>query len=510
MRDGSCLAFPLATLMKSADVVVQDPSAPAASEAIATGHPPSSMRLAPGCLLAGKYRLLGLLGEGGMGTVWRAHSVVLDIDVAIKVLRGDRVDGLASDRLLREAQATAALGHPAIVRVFEFGETPAGEPFLVMELLEGLSLAEWLAQRGRMSAEQAVQMLLPIADGLVAAHAHGIIHRDIKPANIIAVPDREGAYNPKIVDFGIAKMAKPGGRILTEYGTVIGSVEYMSPEQADGREVGEQSDVWALCVTLYELVTGRRPFEGRSAPAMLMALYTKTPVPTVQLAAGDADLWAILARGLEKSPADRWPTMRALGQALATWATQRGIAVDAAGASIEHVWLGRTSGVEWRPAGPPSEERPSPPAVSSGPTLPPPAMKRSDTLSSPAASPASARPDSRAPCASSARVPSRRAQRLARVTACAFAALILVPLLGVIGLRAHGTGAGQLHTLAVAAATMPSALAETPRAAASVASSAEVPSPPAAVSVAASPSASPRHRSKAATPPMPLPSVPGF
>jgi serine/threonine protein kinase len=485
---------------------VQDPSAPPASEGLGTSRPPSSRRLAPGDLLAGKYRLLALLGEGGMGTVWRAHSVVLDIDVAIKVLRGDHGEGIAADRLLREAQATAALGHPAIVRVFEFGETPTGEPFLVMERLEGLSLAEWLAQRGRLSAEQAVQMLLPIVDGLVAAHAHGIIHRDVKPANIIAVPDREGAYNPKIVDFGIAKMAKPGGPILTEYGTVIGSVEYMSPEQADGRIVGEQSDVWALCVTLYELVTGRRPFEGRSAPAMLMALYTKTPVPTIELAAGDADLWAILARGLEKSPDERWPTMRALGQALATWATGRGITVDAAGASIEHVWLGRTSG-EWLPVGP-AIMGPSPRAISSGPTLPPPAMKRSDTLSS-LASPASPRPDSHAPCVSSARVPSRRAQRVARVTACAFAALILVPLLGVIGLRAHGTGAGGLHT---AAATMPSPLVETPHAAAPVvsASSAAPPSPPAAVSVAAGPSASPRHRPKATTPPMPLPSVPGF
>ena len=108
----------------------------------ATGRPPSSRRLAPGCVLAGKYRLLGLLGEGGMGTVWHAHSAVLDVDVAIKVLRGDRIDELASDRLRREAQATAALGHPAIVRVFEFGETPAGEPFLVMVAApEGLSLA---------------------------------------------------------------------------------------------------------------------------------------------------------------------------------------------------------------------------------------------------------------------------------------------------------------------------------------------------------------------------------
>jgi serine/threonine protein kinase len=301
---------------------------------------------APGDVLAGKYQIVGLLGEGGMGTVWRAHSLLLDIDVAIKVLHRERADLHAAERLLREARATAKLGHPAIVRAFDLGETDAGEPFLVMELLQGTSLAGWMQQRGRMPATQAVQMLLPIAGALAAAHKQGIVHRDIKPENIIIVPDEDGTYLPKIVDFGIAKLMDGGsrGEVLTQSGMILGSLEYMSPEQAEGREeVGEQTDVWALCVVLYELIAGRRPFEGPTLTALMFALYTRAPTPTTQFSAGDADLWDIIERGLHKSPSGRWPSMRSLGQALASWAVQHGITSDAAGMALERHWLARTS-----------------------------------------------------------------------------------------------------------------------------------------------------------------------
>jgi serine/threonine-protein kinase len=298
-------------------------------------------RYAPGSIFAGKYRIVGLLGEGGMGAVWRAHSLSLDVDVAIKVLHREQIPSLASARLLREARATASIGHPAIVQIFDFGETEAGEPFLIMELLEGESLAGWLDERGRISATLAVQMLLPIASALVAAHARGIIHRDIKPENIIAVPSGLGTYLPKIVDFGVAKLLSShhGARVLTEAGVILGSLEYMSPEQAEGQqEVGEQTDIWALCVVLYELISGQRPFHGATATATIFALYTRDPTPTTQLAAGDEELWAILRRGLEKSPTKRWSTMQALGRALAFWATERGITVDTAGTSLAHHW----------------------------------------------------------------------------------------------------------------------------------------------------------------------------
>jgi eukaryotic-like serine/threonine-protein kinase len=296
---------------------------------------------AAGDVIVGKYRIIGFLGAGGMGTVWRARCLLLDVDVAIKVLHREHADGDASARLLREARATASLGHPAIVRIFDFGETDAGEPFLVMELLEGVALAGWMDAHGRMPALDAVRTLLPIADALVAAHAHGVVHRDVKPDNILLVPDGVGTYLPKILDFGIAKLlTTQSGRVLTQVGAVLGSLEYMSPEQAEGRpEVGEQTDVWGLSVVLYELVTGQRPFTGSTLMAMLFSLLTREPKPTMELAAGDEELWEIIARGLRKSPAERWPDMRAFGAALASWAVQRGVSTDATGTSLTHHWL---------------------------------------------------------------------------------------------------------------------------------------------------------------------------
>ncbi|WP_437965803.1 protein kinase [Sorangium sp. So ce260] len=297
---------------------------------------------AVGEVLAGKYQIVGRLGAGGMGSVWRARSLWLDVDVAIKVLHEEQFDAHAAERLLREARATARLGHPAIVRVFDFGETDSGEPFLVMELLEGMSLSSWLEERGRIPAEQAVQMLLPVACALAAAHAQSIVHRDIKPANILVVPDGSGGHVPKVVDFGIAKLSNLASPAITQRGVIVGSPEYMSPEQADGQlEVGEQTDVWAFSVVLYELITGQRPFSGETLGAVISAIFSKEPVPTTQLGAGDEELWAILRRGLAKSPAERWPNMRSLGRALASWAVERGITADVAGTSLEHQWLAR-------------------------------------------------------------------------------------------------------------------------------------------------------------------------
>ncbi|WP_437568463.1 protein kinase domain-containing protein [Sorangium sp. So ce542] len=309
---------------------------------------------AVGEVLAGKYQIVGRLGAGGMGTVWRARSLWLDVDVAIKVLHEEQFDAHAAERLLREARATARLGHPAIVRVFDFGETDSGEPFLVMELLEGTSLSNWLEANGRMPAAQAVQMLLPVACALAAAHAQSIVHRDIKPANILVVPDGAGGHVPKVVDFGIAKLANVVSPAITQRGMIVGSPEYMSPEQADGQlEVGEQTDVWAFSVVLYELITGQRPFTGESLGAVISAIFNKEPVPTTQLGAGDEELWSILRRGLAKSPAERWPTMRSLGRALASWAVARGVTADVAGTSLAHQWLARG------PESPLTAERPA-------------------------------------------------------------------------------------------------------------------------------------------------------
>ena len=365
-----------------------------------TGGVSSSVRGSPhreravGEVLAGKYQIVGRLGAGGMGTVWRARSLWLDVDVAIKVLHEDQLDAHAAERLLREARATARLGHPAIVRVFDFGETDSGEPFLVMELLEGASLSSWLEARGRMPVEQAVRMLLPVACALATAHAQRIVHRDIKPANILIVPDGAGGHVPKVVDFGIAKVANVASPAITQRGMIVGSPEYMSPEQADGQlDVGEQTDVWAFSVVMYELITGRRPFSGETLSAVITAIFSKEPVPTTELGAGDEALWAILRRGLAKSPVDRWPSMRALGRALAAWAVERGVTADVAGTSLAHQWLAR--GVEPSPTVEKAAPRVAPAGASSGAAVAAPrpdgARGRPVALPAPAATPVARR-----------------------------------------------------------------------------------------------------------------------
>src|SRR5262249_9662448 len=157
-----------------------------------------------------KYKLTRIIGRGGMGAVWAAHNIPLDIDVAIKLIRRDRTAPGAADRLLTEARAAARLMHPAIVRVFDFGETSQGDPFIVRELLRGESLSAILRRKKRLSPTVAVQTLLPVAAALASAHGKGIVHRDLKPDNIIVITDENGALVPKIVDFGIAKLLQAG------------------------------------------------------------------------------------------------------------------------------------------------------------------------------------------------------------------------------------------------------------------------------------------------------------
>lgn len=295
-----------------------------------------------GEVFAGRYRLECPLGKGGMGTIWRARSLLLEIDVAVKVVHPNTSTQQDQDRLLREARAAASLGHPSIVRVFDFGTTGGGEPFLVMELLSGRSLGDWLTERGRLPATLAVQILLPVASALVAAHAHGIVHRDIKPENIMIVSGEGDTLVPKLVDFGIAKVDVGGQHTttLTQTGALIGSPAYMSPEQARGQsDLDGQTDVWSLCVVLYELVTGRRPFVADNPGAIIFAIFADAPRPTTEGAAGDQALWDILRRGLEKAPDDRWPGMKSLGYELARWAVGHGVLTDSAGASIAQHWL---------------------------------------------------------------------------------------------------------------------------------------------------------------------------
>ena len=309
---------------------------------------PSSRRGAPwaaraaGDVIAGKYALRGLLGKGGMGSVWQAKHLTLGVDVAIKLILPSLATTEAGDRLFREARSAALLDHPNIVRVFDFGWSEHQEPFIVMELLRGATLAQLLSARLRLPADLAVQLVLPVASALEAAHAHGIVHRDIKPDNIVLVGTPQGTIVPKVVDFGIAKLLHEDAS-LTRAGAVVGSPSYMAPEQASGGfGVDERADVWALCVVLYESLAGFRPYE-RDGRRLLLTNSTEEPTPTSALGAGDEDLWQIVRRGLSIDPKERWPSMQELGVALAEWALGRGIEVDVTGSGLWHHWRGRAS-----------------------------------------------------------------------------------------------------------------------------------------------------------------------
>ena len=318
-----------------------------------------------GAVIADRYKLVRPLGRGGMGVVWVAHSLVLGVDVALKLIHSDLGGSTGATRMAREAHAAARLGHPAMVRVFDFGWTSRADPFLVMELVQGESMGSILRRELRLPAIQAVQMLLPLADGLRSAHDKGIVHRDIKPDNILVARDEFGRQQPKLLDFGIAKVAQHAqsveDRKLTQEGVALGSPDYMSPEQALGREdIDHRADVWALCVVLYESITGQMPWDRPNYNALMQAIIHEPPAPTTTLSAGDADLWRVIERGLQKNPENRWASMTELGEALALWLYEHGVKEDISANSLRAVWLdGSLSGVRmdlssFMPAGRPS------------------------------------------------------------------------------------------------------------------------------------------------------------
>ena len=319
-----------------------------------------------------KYRLKRKLSEGGMGSLWVAHNEMLDVEVAIKVIHPDLPDQQRdhfADRLLREARASARIGHPAIVRALDFGRTSAGDPYIVMELLSGEDLAAALLRRGRVSPKKSIMLLLPIIHALQAVHDAGVVHRDLKPENIFIASTADGRVQPKLIDFGVAKVASRPSLtgedvaaasarrpLATLSGAIVGSPGFMAPEQARGDEVDHRADVWSMSVVLYEMVSGRLPFERDEVHEQLAAILTEDPPPITDLSAGDSALWAVIERGLAKNPAVRWQTMRELGAALANWAMHRGVFEDICGASLESVWLtDRQNAVPLWSSPPPSE-----------------------------------------------------------------------------------------------------------------------------------------------------------
>ncbi len=267
--------------------------------------------------LDGRYRIESRLGEGGMGIVYAAKHEVLGSRVALKILRSDASrDDEAIARLEREAQAASAIGSEHIVDVRDFGQLEDGSTFIVMELVEGRDLFS-LIQDGPIEWRRARKIALQLCDALAAAHERGIVHRDLKLENILLTTRRGVADFVKVLDFGIAKVQ--GGAKITVAGRVMGTPEYMSPEQCAGGSVDHRTDVYSLGVVLYEMITGSLPFEDPDLAKLLRMQMTEKPVPPSQRVP-DLDiplgLEAAILRCLAKDPDSRFASMNELADAL--------------------------------------------------------------------------------------------------------------------------------------------------------------------------------------------------
>ncbi len=289
------------------------------------------MSISPGTRL-GPYEIQSAIGQGGMGEVYSATDTRLDRTVAIKVLPADlAADPDRRERFEREAKAIAALNHPHICTLHDVGHED-GTDFLVMERLEGESLQDRLT-RGALPVDQALQIAIQIADALDRAHRQGITHRDLKPGNIFLVGKGaagQGAPQAKLLDFGLAKLTDPvrsatasAERVtkladsLTLQGMILGTFQYMAPEQLDGGEADHRADIWAFGCVVYEMVTGRKPFEEQSQASLIHAIIGVEPRPvsdTQPVASRSLD--HVLRRCLAKDPADRWQTVRDVHQEL--------------------------------------------------------------------------------------------------------------------------------------------------------------------------------------------------
>ena len=270
------------------------------------------MTIAPGTRL-GQYEIASLIGGGGMGLVYKAQDTRLKRLVALKLLLPELTrDETAKQRFLQEAQAASALDHPNICTIHEINETPDGQFYLVMAYYEGETLKEKI-EHGPLPITDAIDAAVQVGQGLAKAHEAGITHRDIKPANLMLTADG----TVKILDFGLAKLA--GAEGITQTGTALGTVAYMSPEQLRGQEVDQRSDIWSLGVVTYEMVAGQRPFKGEQLQAVSVGILQSQPAPLTGSRTGvPLELERVVDRALAKAVADRYQTVADLLSELRT------------------------------------------------------------------------------------------------------------------------------------------------------------------------------------------------
>jgi serine/threonine-protein kinase len=264
-----------------------------------------------GEIIEGKYRLEKVIGEGGMAIVYKATQINIDRPVVLKVMQWQlRGNERAIKRFEQEAKFTAKVSHPNVVSVFDVGFLPGGQPYLVMEYINGESLRDKLERQGMLSLTTAAQLMLQLCRGLQEAHKCGLIHRDLKPENILLLEDSDRPDWVKIVDFGIAHLVT-GYERLTKTGNITGTIAYMAPEQLRNVPVDTRADLYALGCVLFEMLTGHIPFDGDSTEAILLKQLMEPPDPPSKLRPEippDSPFDQVVLRALEKDPDNRYQT----------------------------------------------------------------------------------------------------------------------------------------------------------------------------------------------------------
>ena len=271
-----------------------------------------------GSVLDKRYRIIDRIGEGGMGKVYKAQHIILDKPFAIKVLNPElaqREDSIK--RFINEARLTSKIGHPNIIEVTDFGKTPGGSFYFVMEYVSGKTLFDLLNSKKTIPIKETIEIITQCADALYAAHQAGIVHRDLKPDNIMLVVKGDGSYFAKILDFGISKIIGEASTRLTSSGVIIGTPEYMSPEQASQENTDHRTDIYSLGVIMYQMLTGSLPFYSTNPLNLLMMHKTKSPKPMKSFNPNiPTALENICMKCLSKNPQDRYPNMKELIDAL--------------------------------------------------------------------------------------------------------------------------------------------------------------------------------------------------
>jgi len=277
-----------------------------------------------GHMVADRFKVLSLLGEGGTGQVYLAEHNVLERQFAIKVLRRDMVaDQTASERFRREARAASRMQHRNIVYISDFGQLKDGRPYLVMEYIPGDELSAVIAQEQRLGAERAARILVQISEALDYAHEQGVVHRDLKSENIILTTERHRVDVAKVLDFGLAKILYGSGNLdtITFKGQIFGTPEYIPPEQIVGDEVDQRADIYSLGVLAFEMVTGRTPFTGTLMELLVAHRKLTPPLPSaVCPREGIPECFDQLVRkAMQKKPADRFGRASDIADLLRTY-----------------------------------------------------------------------------------------------------------------------------------------------------------------------------------------------